>query len=193
MKFQIAAVLTAGKARADQEVMSCHFCKGLEMSCREILFRPASPPPFLLCKQNVSSSHTTATESTRDPFHLFASTRTCTAEDNGLQTGWISIPLRQQVIQAEAEIVDPPSTHRQSSSLSDLYSYGLHVSEYYTSPCAFLRCVHTQSCVTGVAAADAAWRVQSHTTRVTGLHMREFAMRSSPCGGDWHVVRDSKW
>lgn len=66
--------------------------------------------------QNVSRGRTAVTESTRDPFHPLTSTTMCTAGDNGLQTGWISIPQRprQQVIQAEAlnwqQVIRPPPT-----------------------------------------------------------------------------------
>lgn len=78
--------------------------------------------------------------------------------------------------------------------LTSLSLWTSSLSEYFMKAHAFLQCVNMLLCVTrgAVATADVAWRVHSHKTTVTGLHMGKFARRFSPCGGDWHVVRESK-
>lgn len=113
MKLYIVAVYTAGTACADQEVMSCHFCGGLEMSRREILFQfhPASTPPF--SPPFISRGRSTATESTRDPFHPFTSTATCTARRQWAADGLDFHPpgaAGDSGRGLEPATVDPPST-----------------------------------------------------------------------------------
>lgn len=141
--------------------------------------------------RNVSRGRSAVTESTRDPFHPLTSTTTCTAGDNGLQTGWISIPTPEAAGDPGRGLepatgdplrcIDRPiylyvnlyirqtlrrRVSRSEAHQGDVYSYGLHVSvnpaQTPLLSCFGRRCVHAQPCVTGAAAA-AAGRVRSHT------------------------------